>query len=407
MNYRIWILLFLPLTALLLLGCKNENGTPTESESSFVTVVPITRRNIEITVTATGTLEPLQEIEIKSKASGEIIRLPVKVGDVVEAGDLVAQVDTSDAAIYLRQKRAELDYRRVQCANSEQRRNRAANLLRSGMISLDEHAQSLLEYARDYASLVSAEALLEQAVDRMTESMVRAPDRGTVMKRNVEVGQIISSATSGITGGTALMTIANLATLQAKTLIAESDVGKVQPGQVATIAVDAYGEMVFEGRVSGIIPSALEKDKTVYFPCIVQIDNGDGLLLPGMTCEAAISISVRDSVLVVPNIAIATLKDAEEVAPTLGVPADSLAAFIAKANTHSAGATNMAVVYTIGSGIRPVLVTTGVRHWEYTEIVDGIGDGSEAVVLPSATIARQFRKFREIVNSYSSLPGRR
>jgi len=366
-----------------------------DGENRAIILVPVERRDIAINVSATGVLEPVREIEIKSKASGKILRLPVEVGDAVEAGVLLAQVDTTDVKATLRQKEADLEFRRAQYTIAERQKQRSDDLVRQGMISLDEHDRAVLDYASSHAALVGAETELEQARERVAETVVRAPMRGTILEKHVEVGQIIASATSQVTGGTTLMKMADLSVLQARVVIDARDLSRARPGLQATVVADAYPDREFKATTGKIEPQPQEKGNNTYFPMVITIDNREGLLLPGIKCKVEIEVERLDSALAVSIDAVATPEGARQIAPLLDIPPDSVSVALAKAPAENP---RVGIVFVPdGAGFGPVAVGTGLRNWEYVQITSGLKEGAEVIIPPSAEVARQFREFREMI----------
>jgi len=398
--------------------------------------VPVKRQNMITDVTSTGRIEPIRTIDIKSKASGKILRLPVETGDVVQTGALLAQVDTTEAATQVRQKRADLEYIQAQLTMAEGKKGRAVDLLRQGMISRDEYDQAILDYAETRSRLISTQAGLESAEERLRETVVRAPTRGTILEKKVEEGQVIASATSLVSEGTSLMKMADLTNMQVRVLMDQTDLGKIRPGQEATIIADAYRGRKFEGRVIKIEPQS-KREQITYFPVIIQIDNREGLLLPGMDCTVSIHVSRLENVLTVSTDALVALDEAEKVAPLLDIPQDSVAAAIRAAGGTPTGLTeaassreqipswlrqglprpqptgpsNAAIVFVADSAnarIRSVAIKFGMQDWDVTQITEGLEDGMTAVIPPSAMVAQQFKEYREMMDRFgASLPGKK
>ena len=164
--------------------------------------------------------------------------------------------------------------------------------------------QALLDYADASAQVVRAQAALETARDAMNDTKVRAPVSGTLIAKNVELGTVISSPTRDVGGGTVLMRMANLDTVQIRTLVDETDIGKVQPGMEAMITVDAYPNRPFLGRVLKIEPQATVQQNVTMFPALVRIANPNHLLMPGMNAEVQIQVGTRENVLAIPYAAL-------------------------------------------------------------------------------------------------------
>jgi HlyD family secretion protein len=165
------------------------------------------------------------------------------------------------------------------------------------------------------------EAALELAKERLADATVRAPSRGTIIAKTVEEGQIIASSTNNVSGGTVMLQMADLSELEIRTLVDEIDIGSVEPGLRVESTVEAFADMRFEGAVIKIEPQAVVQQSVTTFPVLSRIDNSQGLLLPGMNADVSIIIHERPGVLTVPNEAVRSLADGEEVIRLLSLPA--------------------------------------------------------------------------------------
>ena len=286
----------------------------------------VARRDISQTVEATGTVEPVEIVEIKSKASGQILRMPVEIGSVVRAGDLLAQIDTvnvqntyDEAYAALKAAQTGLDVTRAQS-------KRADELFSRGATTADQHESATLAFANAQSTLVRARSTLSTARQALDDATVRAPSDGTIIQQDVTRGQVIASATSSASGGTTLLKMADLSRVQMQALVGETDIGSVQAGMPASVSVDAFPNRPFQGTVLKIEPQAVVQQSVTMFPVLVSIANENGLLLPGMNGEVTISISERTGVLAVPLDAVRSARELPALAPTLGLVADSLQA---------------------------------------------------------------------------------
>jgi HlyD family secretion protein len=158
----------------------------------------------------------------------------------------------------------------------------------------------------------------------MEDTDVLAPITGTIIAKNVERGQVISSPTRDVGGGTVLLKMADLALVQVRTLVDETDIGKIRQGLRATVTVDAYPNQPFDGQVLKVEPQAETVQNVTMFPVLVRIDNRNGLLKPGMNADVELHIGRRDSVLAVPNASLRTQRDVSSAAKVLGISSDQL-----------------------------------------------------------------------------------
>jgi HlyD family secretion protein len=309
--------------ALALGGCKKE--TP----KLVYQAVPVERRNIVVSAQASGVIQPDTTVEVKSKASGEILELLVETGQVVPRGTLMVRVDQRTPRNTLAQAEAQLEVAKARLENAELQRNRANELFKSKSITQAEQETATLNYATAKADVVGAQVAVENAKIKMADTDVRAPITGTIIKKSVERGQVISSPTSDVGGGTVLLQMADLNLVQVRALVDETDVGKIRAGLRVTVTVDAYPNTPFEGTVIKVEPQAETSQNVTMFPVIIGIQNRDGRLRPGMNTEVEIHVGQRDSVLAVPNAALRTQKDVASAAQVLGINPSSVQAMLA------------------------------------------------------------------------------
>ena len=299
-------------------------GTDEVVEEASLQTWTVTRGDMRITAEATGSVEPIRAVEVTSKASGEVTRLYVDVGDEVEPGALLAEVDPRDVRNAFDQSQADLQVAQARLEISQAGLTRSEELLESGVISDQEHESRALDFANSRATLVRAETNFELAQLRLDDVIIRAPLGGTVLEKNVEEGQVIQSASQNVSGGTTLMIMADLKFMQVRTLVDETDMGDIRPGMQATVTVEAYPRERFVGMVEKIEPQALVQQNVTMFPVIVQLDNDSGLLRPGMNAEVEIELAEATGVLLVPNNAVVTPEDLQPAAIVLGLDPDAI-----------------------------------------------------------------------------------
>ncbi len=322
---RIRSLLLLSLVA----GAACQKEVPVE----LYQATPVSQRNIVVSVRAAGNVQPDTVVEVKSKASGEILDIQVETGQVVQRGALLVRVDQRTARNRLAQVEAELEVAKAGLTNAESRKRRSDELFKSQSITQEEHESAVLALANAKADVVRAEVAIENARIQMEDTDVRSPITGTLIEKNVERGQVISSPTSDVGGGTVLLKMADLNLVQVRTLVDETDVGKVRAGLRATVTVDAYPNQPFQGEVLKIEPQAETLQNVTMFPVLVRIENRGGLLKPGMNADVEIHVGQRDNVLAVPNSSLRTTRDVASAAGVLGIDADRLAQLMASADS--------------------------------------------------------------------------
>lgn len=286
--------------------------------------VPVSTRDIVVSVSAAGTVEPVSTVDVKSKASGEIFETKVETGDEAKVGNLLVRVDPRVPRNALLQAEADLEVAKAQLTNAEAQLRRANELYSTQSITEQEFETANLQQATAKAQLVRAERSLEDARIAFEDTEVRAPIHGVVIQKNVEVGTVISSATREVGGGTVLLQMANLDTVQVRTLVDETDIGKVRPGLDVTITVDAYPNQPFRGSVLKIEPQATVEQNVTMFPVLVRIGNPRGSLRPGMNAEVEIHVGSREGVLAIPNAALRTEQDMWAGGEVLGLDRETI-----------------------------------------------------------------------------------
>jgi HlyD family secretion protein len=408
----------------LLSACKEETPPPP------YLAVPVERRDIVVSAQASGAIQPDTTVEVKSKASGEVLQLHVETGQVVKRGAPLVRIDARNARNALAQARADLEVAKARLANATSQKARADELFKSRSITEQEHEQALLDYADARSAVVRTQVDVDNAEIQLEDTDVRAPVNGTILEKSVERGQVIASATSNVSGGTTLMKMANLSQVQVRTLVDETDIGKIQPGQRATVTVDAFPQRPFPGTVLKIEPQALTEQNVTMFPVLVRIDNKEGLLRPGMNSEVEIHVGRRDDVLAVPNAALRTQRDVGSAAQVLGMSPENVQKRLAaqraagQSDSGTAGqrsrtrstslgasrgtasggaapqpgrpAASQYIVFVVRNGQpTPVWIRTGLTDLDYSEVLSGVTASDSVLVLPSASLVQSQQEMRE------------
>lgn len=310
--------------ALLLLGMAACKSGEAAVETSKLTTATVTRGDLVIEAEATGTIEPIRQVDVKSKASGEVLKLNVDVGDQVTAGELLAEVDPRDVKNSYEQAQADLTVAEKRKSISEAQLARSKDLLAAGVITEESYESAELDYANAQSTLVKAQTNHQLAQLRLSDATISAPMKGTILSKSVEEGQVIQSASSSVSGGTTLFTMANLAQMQVRTLVDETDVGQLKAGMSATVKVEAFPDQTFRGDVQKIEPLAVNQQNVTMFNVIVNLNNQGGLLKPGMNAEVSILVNQALNVLRVPNSAIVQPREVGGAALALGLDVDNM-----------------------------------------------------------------------------------
>ena len=304
---------------LLVLGLMACEQDQPQSLAPIYDSAPVETRDIEVNVEAAGVIEPELFVDVKSKASGEILAIHAETGDVVEAGFLLVEVDKRTPRNRLAEAEATLVAAKARRTIAETQMERAKTLFGTGTLTEYDYEQAQLEYANSEAQVIGSEVALENARIAMDDTDVRAPITGTIIHKPVEPGTVISSPTQDVSGGTILLRMADLTSVQVRTLVDETDIGKIQPGMNTRVIVAAYPNQPFAGKVLKIEPQAIVEQNVTMFAVLIRLENRGGLLKPGMNAEVDIQIASRNSAAVIPTMALRADSDIPVAAMMLGM----------------------------------------------------------------------------------------
>ncbi len=286
------------ITVFFLSGNGSDSG---RNRIKFKEVI-VERGTFQIIVMANGVVKSIDRIEIKSKASGEIVELPVEEGDFISQGDLIARLDQKDERAEAAQAQADFDIAMAELKQAQSTFERRNQLFQDNLISEEEQGQITLDLAVAKGKVIQASTTLERTQERLSEAVVRAPIDGTILQKYVEEGQIIASGVSNVSGGTPIVDIADMSSVYIETGIDEIDIGKVQIGQFATVIAEAYPELEFNGEIVRIAPEAKIEQNVTLFDVVVEVKNNDGKLKSGMNTRVEIEIVKKENVLLAPVI---------------------------------------------------------------------------------------------------------
>ena len=384
-------------TLSLILGLTSAcGGGKEEEEFKFYALKEAGSQQLELTVEASGTVEAISSIEIKSKASGQILYLGAEIGDYVEEGVVLARIDQRTPTNTLAQANADLEVAKVRLMNAQNQFERSERLHNEGNISDKSFEDAQESFSSARAQLVRAEVFLENAKIALDDTSVRSPIAGTVISRPAEVGQVITSPTSAVGGGTLLMEMADLNNVRVRALIDEIDIGKITIGQEVTLKVSAYRDKKFVGVVSKIEPMSKIDQNVTTFPVLIDIENKDNLLLIGMNTDVEIEILNESVDLALPAGSLRTRKDVVSVAPLLGIQESDLNNFLSE-KVAGENFDRYIVLKKTKKGAVPVWVKVGKTDLNYVEVKEGIMKEEEVYVLPSEGLIKYQQKFSERV----------
>lgn len=287
------------------------SSTPT---AQYVTQ-PVKRGNLDVAVTATGSIEPTNQVDISSELSGTVRRVLVDYNSEVKVGDVLAELDTDKLKATLDSSRAKVlaAKARIRDAEATQRETknileRKTSLVAKNYASVNDTEAAQAAYDRAVAAVDSARADLAeaQADERLNETNIEkarivSPIKGVVLARDVEPGQTVASSLQA----PVLFSIAeDLTKMELQVDVDEADVGQVKVGQTATFAVDAFPNREFPAKIQELRFASEIVQGVVTYKAILTVDNSELLLRPGMTATAQINVQHVDDALLVPNAAL-------------------------------------------------------------------------------------------------------
>jgi len=354
----------------------------------------VERGDLARSVVATGKVEPVSKVEIKSKANGIIKELKIEAGDLVNEGQVLAELDKDNLAARLREAKAALAgaQANLAAAEAELAKNRveaqgpdvpfarraverAEQLFKEKLVpqeTLDE-VRSRLDQALNHqeaaktqlgvsaarvtqahAAVAQAQAATERVQEELDNATIRSPIRGMVLSRDLEIGSPVSSILNLGANATLVMVLGDVSQVYVKGKVDETDIGHVRIGQPARIKVETFKDRVFDGKVTRVAPMGTERDNVVSFEVRVSIDNASGELRANMTANAEIVLEEHKGTLVIPETAIFY---------------DSAKRTFA--DVHAPGTE---------TGRRRVPITVGVSNGTRTQVLKGLTEGQKLVL---------------------------
>ena len=389
---------FFTITAISLLAVSCGKPEASNEAATFYKKDNVSEKKLEVTIEASGIIEAIASVEIKSKASGEILYLGAEVGDTVEKGSMLGQIDQRTPKNILDQSKSDLEASKVRLDNAKSQFERGAELHSNGSISDKDYEDIQESYAQAKSTVVRTEVSYENAKIALDDTVVRSPVAGTIISRPVEVGQVISSPTMAVGGGTILMTLADLSKVRVRALVDEIDVGKVSIGQVVSIKVAAYRDKEFFGTVSKVEPLAKVEQNVTTFPVLIDIENDENLLLLGMNTDVVIEILNKDVSVTAPSMSLRTRKDIYSAASILNIPIESVDAFLSE-RVKGENFNKFIVIKETKKGPELAWVEIGVSDLANVEIVNGLSEGDTIFILPSKSLYDYQQRFKERVNA--------
>ncbi|MGO9607694.1 MAG: efflux RND transporter periplasmic adaptor subunit [Candidatus Binataceae bacterium] len=339
------------------------------------TTAQVDRGPIVRAVTATGTVNPIITVQVGTYDSGPIIAIYADFNTPVKAGQLIAKIDPKPFKVKADQSTAALANTRAQLAKDQADMvykkltfERDSSLGKEGVISQDTvdnahsaYDQVVAQIALDRANIQQQQANLEEAQVNLNYTDIISPVDGTVVSRNVDVGQTVAAS---FQTPTLFLIAKDLTQMQVDTNVSESDIGNLRNGQVAEFSVDAFPDREFEGTVGQVRKAPVTVQNVVTYDVVVDVPNPEFLLVPGMTANVTIVTARRDNVLRIPVQALRFTPGKDQPGATNQSAADK--------------SSRQKRVWLADRGtLKPVLIVTGLNDGNYVEALSGdlkVGD---------------------------------
>jgi HlyD family secretion protein len=310
---------------------KSQSGATAAAPQQ---IVQVERRDIATTVAATGTIAPVNTVDISSKITAQIKEVKVKENEQVTAGQTLVILEDTGLQAQVTQAREKLN-------NTAVKYQRVAKMQSIGGASAEELDNARMDYN-------IAQASYDEITSKLNETIIVSPIAGSVIGKPLSAGEMVAQ---GVNNPTVILTVADMSKMQISAEVDQTDIGKIQLGQKVTFTVDAYPDKVFTGRVSTISRKATVSQNVTYYPVTIDVDNAENMLNPGMVARVTIMVSESKGALTLPLAAVRTDKNGKYVV----VMGDN-------GQTHN------------------VPVTTGNTGDNLVEILTGLNEGDKVVV---------------------------
>ena len=334
-------------------GCSEDKGD-SAAESDHVTpvkVIKAEKMTLRRTIALIGTVEPWREVDIVPNISGKVERIYADAGDIVNKGDVLAELDTRSIKLQIEQAEAAVSVTRSNLDDAELNYKRMKNLSDKGTISPQQYEKVELAYNAAQAQLKQAEANLKLAKYHLDVAVMNSPFAGVIARRNMNEGETINPMMPGSKG---VVTLMDIARLKITTHVTEKDIKEIRTGLKVTVKVDAYPDTVFAGETHTVSPAANQTTRS--FEVEVKIPNPGWLLKPGMFARLEIIVDEKKDVTVIP---IDALIEQE----------------------------NEIFVFVVEDGIaRKRTVTTGIREKDHIEILNGLSETEQVIIFGKDSI---------------------
>ena len=358
-NKKLWIAV--GIVALAIIAYLLLSGGKKEGQTTFETT-KVEQGNIQTTITATGTIEPVTSVTVGTQVSGIVAKLYVDYNSVVKKGQVIAELDKTNLISELNTAKANLSSAQSTATYEQANYNRYKTLYDKGLVSADEYESALLAYRKAKEQVVTSTQSVQKAQTNLGYATITSPIDGVVLSKAVEEGQTVAASFNT----PELFTIAqDLTDMRVIADIDEADIGGVKEGQRVSFTVDAFPDDKFEGSVTQVRQQATTESNVVTYEVVISARNNDLKLKPGLTANVTIFTLEKNDVLVVPAKALRF------------IPNEAL---LQKGETIEDVEAPNKVWTREGNTFKAHKVETGTTNGMLTEIVSGVSAGTEVLV---------------------------
>ena len=359
-NKKIWIIMIAVavigiIAYLLLSGGKKEQKVEFET-------APVVKGNIQTTITATGTIEPVTSVTVGTQVSGIVSKLYVDYNSVVKKGQVIAELDKTNLTSELKTAQANLSSAQSTLNYEQTNFNRYQTLFNKGLVSADEYETAKLSYLKAKEQVNTSRESVQKAQTNLGYATITSPIDGVVLSKAVEEGQTVAASFNT----PELFTIAqDLTDMRVIADIDEADIGGVKEGQRVTFTVDAFPEDMFEGQVTQVRQQATTESNVVTYEVVISAPNNELKLKPGLTANVTIFTLEKNDVLTAPAKALRFMPNE---------------ALLHEGQTIEDVDAQQKVWTLEGNVFKAHAVETGTTNGVLTEITSGINAGTEVLV---------------------------
>ena len=384
-NKKLWIAV--GIVALAVIAYLLLSGGKKEEKVEFETAKVI-EGNIQTTITATGTIEPVTSVTVGTQVSGIVAKLYVDYNSVVKKGQVIAELDKTNLISELTAQRANLSSAQSSLNYQQSNYNRYKTLYDKGLVSADEYESALLQYNQAKEQVKTARESVQRAQTNLGYATITSPIDGVVLSKAVEEGQTVAASFNT----PELFTIAqDLTDMRVIADIDEADIGGVKEHQRVSFTVDAYPDDHFEGEVTQVRQQATTESNVVTYEVVISARNNDLKLKPGLTANVTIFTLEKNGVLVAPAKALRFMPNE---------------ALLQKGQTIEDVEAPTKLWTLEGNVFKAHKVETGTTNGVLTEITSGVNAGTEVLVDFTISGGVEMPTEQQATNPFMPRPGR-